>query len=74
MSKIKIEITRGPGIMVDDNNDKFMPIDTKDKIYIKKAKEKGKIISFEDKYTHYSIDVSQNRYPLGYCQTCHCKI
>lgn len=73
-SKIMIEVTRGPGLMVNDNNDKFIKVDTGDKIYIQKTKEKARIITFKEKYNRFNIDVSQNRFPLGYCQICHCKL
>ncbi len=45
-AKIKVELTRGPAVLVDDNNQKFIELKTGQNIYINKSKEPARLCLF----------------------------
>ena len=69
-TKMKVEITRGPGILVQDNAKKFVKVETGDTINIYRSKRYARLAMIKGRGKKYNIGMSQNRVPLGYCQVC----
>ncbi len=45
-AKIKVHLTRGPAVLVDDNNQKYIELKTGQNIYINKSKTPARLCSF----------------------------
>ncbi|MFH1536738.1 MAG: hypothetical protein ABID45_01995 [Patescibacteria group bacterium] len=67
---IKIEITRGPGLVFPDNAKKSIKVETGDIIKISRSTKFANLANFKGKNRKYNIGMSQNRVPLGLCQIC----
>ena len=69
-TNIKIEVTRGPGLVAPDNSKKAIRINTGDIIKVNRSDKFANLAHFKGKNRKYNIGMSQNRVPLGLCQIC----
>lgn len=69
-TKIKIEISRGPGMLVQDNAKETIKLEAGDVIHIYRSKKYARLAQIKGRGKKYNIGMSQNRVPLGYCQVC----
>lgn len=71
---IKVQITRGPGIITHDNSKDFVKIDTGDEIAVQRSNKYARLVVLEGRGKRFNVGISQNRVPLSYCQICHKQI
>ncbi|MFH0819260.1 MAG: hypothetical protein V1898_04660 [Patescibacteria group bacterium] len=69
-TKIRIKITRGPGMLMFDNDLKRIYLKEQDEIFIQRSNQVANLVDFYSPYRELNIDISKNRLPLGYCQVC----
>lgn len=68
---IKVQVDRGPGLVVGDNAKKYLRIDNGQHVTIRQSHRSTEIVYFKGKkYRPYNISLGENRVPLGYCQIC----
>lgn len=69
-TRIKIEITRGPGMLVQDNAKEMIDLEAGNVVNIRRSKKFARLAMIKGRGRKYNIGMSQNRVPLGYCQIC----
>lgn len=69
-SVIQVSVTRGPGVVTADNDEREIPLATGDIVSIQKSADTAKIIHFATEHTDLNMTTWTNRIPWGYCQHC----
>jgi len=68
---IAVDIIRGPGLVAADNNEEHIPLSTGDHVEVYASKDTAHLIRFSEANARFSLGVSTERVPLGFCQICH---
>ncbi len=67
---ITIEITRGPGMVVADNDEIEIPVSTGDRIDVIVSKDYAQIVVFPEEHGRFNVMTGASRVPIGFCQIC----
>lgn len=65
-SSIQVEITRGPGRLASDNDEKEIQLSTGDTIEISASDKTAKALKFPEGYEHLNLNIGMNRTPLEF--------
>lgn len=68
---VRVQVNRGPGVVVADNDNRFITIDRGQNVDIRRSERITHVVYFKDKQYHqYNVGLGENRVPLGFCQIC----
>ncbi len=70
-TSVKVRVDRGPGLVAADNNNHFLPLQTRDTVTIRRSHRSTYVVSFAGQpYRRFNVGIGDNRVPLGFCQIC----
>lgn len=67
---LEVEVTRGPGLVAADNQEKYTELSTGQRVRIELADEVAHIIELPAEHSRFNVNTGADRVPLGYCQMC----
>lgn len=68
---VKVKIDRGPAIVVADNDDRFITLQSGETVTIKRSYRTSHLVYFAGKqYRQFNFGIGESRVPLGLCQMC----
>lgn len=74
-TEVRIQVNRGPGLVVADNDQQYIRIDKRQSVIVRQSHISTYMVYFKGKkYRQYNVGLGENRVPLGYCQVCSKRI
>src|SRR3989339_2013695 len=67
---IEVEVTRGPGVVASDNDERALPLPNKQRAKIMISDKIAKIIKFPKEFQKFNVNTGSDRAVLEYCQIC----